>query len=276
MPKGFSLHIGLNAVDPVHYQGWSGPLNACEADAEDMARIADRSQFSTQTLLTQHATRQAVREAILQAADRLEPGDTFLLTYSGHGGQIPDQNGDEWDGLDETWCLYDGEQVDDELYSHLQRFRSDVRVVVLSDSCHSGTVVKLSQYAGASPPDALDGSRTSYRAMPLNVARRTYEGNLEMYDEILRNPATKNAKAAIQASCLLISGCQDNQLSADGAFNGLFTGNLLLVWANGKFEGSYLDFYKRILYRMPKDQTPNYYTIGPAGGVFSSTRPFSI
>ena len=30
---GLSLHVGLNAVDPAHYAGWSGPLNACEADA---------------------------------------------------------------------------------------------------------------------------------------------------------------------------------------------------------------------------------------------------
>ena len=33
--KGVSLHVGLNKVDPQHYAGWSGPLNACEADAED-------------------------------------------------------------------------------------------------------------------------------------------------------------------------------------------------------------------------------------------------
>ncbi|NWF57518.1 MAG: caspase family protein, partial [Syntrophaceae bacterium] len=37
MAKGFALTIGLNAVNPKHYGGWSGELNACEADAEDMA-----------------------------------------------------------------------------------------------------------------------------------------------------------------------------------------------------------------------------------------------
>ena len=41
----------------------------------------------------------------------------FLLTYSGHGGQINDVNNDEPDGLDETWALYDRELVDDELYA---------------------------------------------------------------------------------------------------------------------------------------------------------------
>jgi hypothetical protein len=38
-----------------------------------------------------------------------------------------------------------------------------------------------------------------------------------------------------KATILLLSGCQDNQLSHDGAFNGLFTSQLLKVWKNGLF-----------------------------------------
>lgn len=41
MPKGISCHVGLNRVDPNHYNGWSGPLAACEYDAEDLKIIAD-------------------------------------------------------------------------------------------------------------------------------------------------------------------------------------------------------------------------------------------
>ena len=33
MAKGVSVHIGINEVDPAHYGGWTGALNACEADA---------------------------------------------------------------------------------------------------------------------------------------------------------------------------------------------------------------------------------------------------
>jgi hypothetical protein len=36
MARGISLHIGLNRVDPDHYDGWDGALTACEFDAEDM------------------------------------------------------------------------------------------------------------------------------------------------------------------------------------------------------------------------------------------------
>lgn len=42
MPSGKSLHIGLNAVDPKQYSGWSGELSGCEFDAEDMRAIAKK------------------------------------------------------------------------------------------------------------------------------------------------------------------------------------------------------------------------------------------
>jgi metacaspase-1 len=36
---------------------------------------------------------------------------------------------------------------------------------------------------------------------------------------------------------ILISGCQENQLSADGESNGLFTSQLLHTWNDGLFKG---------------------------------------
>src|SRR5688572_29320603 len=102
-----SLHVGLNAVDPGHYGGWSGDLVACEFDAKDMAAIAKKSGMKTTTLLTTKGTRAKMLAAIRNAAKQLKAGDFFFLTYSGHGGQIPDITGEEADKKDETWCLYD-------------------------------------------------------------------------------------------------------------------------------------------------------------------------
>ena len=45
MPKGISIHIGLNSVDPAHYEGWDGALAACEADAKDMYALAKKQGF---------------------------------------------------------------------------------------------------------------------------------------------------------------------------------------------------------------------------------------
>lgn len=114
MTKGLALTIGLNAVDPQHYGDWSGELMACEADAEDMAEIAKSKKFQTTTLLTKNGTREKVAAEIRKAASTLKSGDMFMLSYSGHGGQVPDKNDDEPDAQDETWCLYDGELLDDE------------------------------------------------------------------------------------------------------------------------------------------------------------------
>lgn len=52
MAKGFSLHIGVNAVDPVHYSGWSGELAACEFDAESMLEIAQQCSYEAGSLFT--------------------------------------------------------------------------------------------------------------------------------------------------------------------------------------------------------------------------------
>jgi hypothetical protein len=74
----------------------------------------------------------------------------------------------------------------------------------------------------------------------------------------------------------LISGCQDNQLSLDGAFNGLFTGTLLRVWKEGRFEGDYRRFHAEIINRMPSSQTPNHFVIGPSDATYERQKPFVI
>lgn len=272
MATGMSLHLGLNAVDPVHYQGWAGELSACEFDANDMAAIAGIKGFKTKTLLTKAAKIQPVVAGIAAASKALKAGDIFMLTYSGHGGQVPDINGDEGDMMDETWCLFDGELLDDEIHAALGGFVAGVRVLVFSDSCHSGSVVKNNAVV-----DAVTSESTArYRAMPNEVAQRTYFAHKAAYDARQQNKATQKAKAAAKASVLLISGCQDNQLSADGVFNGLFTGTLKSVWNGGAFKGDYRAFHKKIVSRMPPDQTPNLFWTGLVNPAFLGQEVFKV
>ena len=288
--RAMSLHVGLNAVDPARYAGWDGPLTACEFDAKDMYRIAQSRGMAPSLLLTEDATREAVMDALADAARTLLPGDLFFLSYSGHGGQVPDVTGDEADKLDETWCLYDGQLLDDELYLQLARFAGGVRILVLSDSCHSGTVVR------AAPPQP--GVRA--RAMPRDVARRTYEQHQAFYDGLQRDLleasggtivpdpdealshvdlAASGRLAAIadhlRAAVILISGCQDNQTSQDGAQNGAFTERVLQVWADGAFRGNYATYHAHIVAAMPPSQTPNLFTLGKAA-TFLREPPFTV
>jgi metacaspase-1 len=60
-----------------------------------------------QKLLTKTATSENVENDISKAAKKLESGNMFLLSYSGHCGKLPDKNSDEVYQTDETWCLYD-------------------------------------------------------------------------------------------------------------------------------------------------------------------------
>ncbi|HET9586968.1 MAG TPA: caspase family protein [Bradyrhizobium sp.] len=272
MGKGISLHIGLNSVDPQRYEGWSGPLNACEADANDMADLAQAGSFSFTKLLTRQATREAVLNGIGDAAKNLKSGDIFFLTYSGHGGQAPDLNNEEPDGMDETWCLYDGQLIDDELYSSWGAFASGVRIFLLSDSCHSGTVSKAIHYR----EKLRSGLPPVYRAMPDEVALRVYQNNKSFYDPILKNRNLSEALSAVKASVLLISGCQDNQLSMDGTFNGLFTGTLKTVWNGGTFGGSYRRFHTAIGSKMPPDQTPKLSLVGASNPAFIAQKPLTL
>jgi hypothetical protein len=289
-PKALSLHLGLNGVSAAAYDGWDGPLAACEFDANDMAALAKSKGMTPTVLLTKKATRAALLAAMRKAAKALKAGDLFFMSYSGHGGQMPDSNGDEPDKKDETWCLYDGQLIDDELYVELSRFAAGVRVLVLSDSCHSGTVTRE-----LPPPPPPPDQRP--RLMPDSVARRVYASHQAFYDQLQADAAAAAEKTYVdpdaalahlgaaagavelvgqfKPAVLLISGCQDNQTSMDGAHNGAFTEALLKVWNHGAFQGDYSAFHAKIRAGMPATQSPNLFVLGGAA-TFLKQAPFTV
>lgn len=274
--KGYSLHIGLNSVNPSHYGGWSGPLKACEADANDMQKIAQSQGYTKITkLLTAQGTRAGVINTLNSYATKLVAGDILFVSYSGHGGQIPDYSGEEADNMDETWCLYDGQMTDDELKIQWNKFAKGVRIFVLSDSCHSGTVTR-----DALVREAAKNNLGTPRAMPSEVALKTYRDNKATYDKIQAAVATSGIQyvlpSDVNPNVRLISGCQDNQVSYDGTFNGLFTANLLKAWNNGAFVGNYTQFFSKIMTFMPSYQSPNHYVIGNTVSGFGQEKPFAI
>ncbi len=276
MARGLSLHIGLNRVDPGHYGGWNGELIACESDARDMRAIAVQCGFRHRMLLTRAATHAAVTAAIRRAAAALSAGDIFLLTYSGHGGQVRDLNGDETeDHLDETWVLFDREMIDDELYALWSEFDTGVRIVMISDSCHSGTVARERWYRGVPGRAPAHPSGLRLKHIPAGVQQSTYRKHRRLYERVQRS-LPKGERIPIGASVLLLAGCQENQLASDGDRNGLFTGTLRAVWKNGAFAGTYRTFHRTIARRMPPWQTPNLFRTGSIDPQFERQTPFSV
>jgi hypothetical protein len=278
MSRGISLHIGLNSVDPNSYEGWDGQLAGCVNDANRMKQIAADDGYETKQLITQKATRAAVRDAISTAAKQLGKDDIFLLTYSGHGGQVADTNGDEIDGKDETWVLYDGQLVDDELYQLYTQFKPGVRISVLSDSCHSGTVTRA-MYEEMAPIEVKFGMRPwptfRSKAIDPNIQKKVNQKNADDLQKI-QNETKAAVQRSPEATVLLISGCQDNQLSSDGDVNGLFTENLINVWSKGTFKGNYRQFAKAIKKAMPSSQQPKYFVVGAPNTAFEHQKPFTV
>ena len=85
-PKGTGLavHIGLNAVDPAHCEGWSGPLNAVRGRRERHGGHFQGVQVQADARCSRHRDPREALAAMRAAAKKLKKGDFFLLTYSGH------------------------------------------------------------------------------------------------------------------------------------------------------------------------------------------------
>jgi ribulose-5-phosphate 4-epimerase/fuculose-1-phosphate aldolase len=281
-PKGMSLHVGLNQVDPIHYAGWKGELEACENDAREMETIARSQGFAAQSLLTKAATSAALLGIIERAAKELFEDDFFLLTYSGHGGQINDVSNDEPDGLDETWVLFDRQLIDDELYAAWSLFRPSVHIFVLSDSCSSRTMTKELFLEPAAYTPRLEarvrastGANLRPRFLPPELQAKIYKERATLYDDI-RKKTSRREKVNLGCSVILMSACQDNQVAMEGRKNGLFTEALLRVWNKGKFRGGYHHFRNEIASMMPPTQSPKYTIVGHRERAFEHQSPFSI
>ncbi|MCB5183033.1 caspase family protein [Streptomyces antimicrobicus] len=283
MPKGLSLHIGLNSVDPDRYDGWNGRLVACENDARDMAAIARANGFSDTLILTRDGTVDNITAQLREAAGQLKSGDILLFTYSGHGGQMPDLTGDadvETDRKDETLVFFDRQFLDDELYKEFQAFDQGVRIVAVLDCCHSGTSIEsvqellspqaLETQFGSSAPQQVEAAA---RVMPMDKQEQILERDRAFFEDLQRGLKKGNGKPA---DAVLIGACQDNQLASDGSVNGLFTEKLLKVWDNGGFRGGYREFHRDIQKHMPAIQSPNFYTTGTPSDAFLRQKPFTV
>jgi metacaspase-1 len=276
--KGLSLHVGLNEVDANHY-GSKNELAGCINDARAMEALAGQQGFEViNVLIDSQGTRAAVSAGILEAAGRLNTGDIFLFTYSGHGSNMRDLNGDEkrngpLDVMDEAWCLYDGMLIDDEAGELWRKFKPGVRVFVLLDCCHSGSAIKGDLGPGYPGPPRKN------RGLTPSQANKAKLRNPDFYDKIEKATAASASlgdKGEIQCSVRLISGCQDDEKSLDGDVNGLFTENLLLAWSDGAFDGGYADFHAKITDNIGGYQNPNFYFEGTANSNFDKQKPFTI
>src|SRR5215204_4801625 len=182
--------IGIN-----NYPGIFNDLKGCVNDAKDWSALLQDMGFETSIMLDSQATQQNVKAALQELISATNAGDVAVFTYSGHGTQVSDPSGDESDRYDEAICLYDGNVIDDELRVILEGLHPQATLVVISDSCFSGSVTRIAPEP-ATPrfirPIVSTAGKTTRRAFLLPEA-----GMPE----------------------ILISGCTDSEYSYDAEFN---------------------------------------------------------
>jgi hypothetical protein len=275
MPRAVSIHIGVNHPSE-HCPG--EPLGQSETTAWRMAGLAGQAGYhSIQVLRGPAATRRAVNGALAGAAGLLECDDTLLVTFSGHGDQKEDCDGDDGYGSDESWCLYDGILLDDQLAGYWQLFQPGVRIVVVSESCHSGGMGRTGD-----PPALANKGGEAWAPAPDEGLRRTrgWRGPAPVDAAVAEAVASCIAEAPrdrceIQASVLILTASRKEEKAQDG----LFSKHLLDVWNNGGFDGSYCSLYYEVRERVMHDrcsQEPQILLVGAANPDFALEPAFRM
>lgn len=292
MPNGIYLTVGLNKVNlasPAYVRASVPLLGGCVNDANAVAAMLDKQGFSKLDVLTdERATRAALLGALDAAAAQLSAGDLFVLHYSGHGmkGGIAPQGGiDPQSDHTSSWILYDQPLSDDELFQKWGAFKQSVRILVLSDSCHSGSAIR---------DVTLHGTPHSERGLDLETRTQVLTNNQDYFVQGARTKEVlRDFAGAPSAALLLLSGCQEDETSLDtedsqGTPHGLFTATVLDTWNGGKFTGNYIKFHRQVAQEtntrsvqidQHHQQNPNFFPLGSPLDVMVFSRsspPFTI
>mmetsp|Transcript_82598 Transcript_82598/g.242375 ORF Transcript_82598/g.242375 Transcript_82598/m.242375 type:complete len:305 (-) Transcript_82598:109-1023(-) len=176
---------------------WAGQKPLDTKYAFDMMNdLADRCRVTTKkTLWNQQCTKDNIAAAIAEVAAGSGPNDFFVFYYTGHGDQLPQEDADEDEGMDQCLCTVDQSgntdspdmqarqwiwMRDDEFVEAIidALGDNDSNILVLVDACHSATICD-------------------------------FNTNSKWVDNQLR--------------AISMSGCEDNQTSAGTGKGGMFS-----------------------------------------------------
>ena len=187
--KGKVVLFGLNYA---HCK--QGKLNGCINDVYAMTKYLQSTFGLPAEVYTDDVDKiNTSYNGIIEVLSKLSR-DTYNLNldyvwihYSGHGSSKKDTSGDEIDGMDEGLVPSDFETkgiiIDDILYKILSLFNPKTKIIFICDACHSGSILDL---------------------------KYSWQSNKQCHIE--------NRSCELKSKTILISGCKDNQTSAD-AYN---------------------------------------------------------
>lgn len=192
-----ALFIGIN------YFGTRAQLSGCCNDVRQMLATLQKKKFAldeVRILVDEkdfpgrngEPTRDNIASSMAWLAKNAKPGDVLFVHYSGHGVKARSEK-DTMETYDQCLVPLDHEKSgcirDDDIFQLLvSRLPQGVRLTALFDCCHSGSLLDL--------PYTLVGSRSVTRDIACHM-QRIREGN------------------DASADVMMISGCTDEQTSAD-------------------------------------------------------------
>lgn len=223
-----AICVGIN-----NYPGLTNDLRGCVNDANDWANLLEFAGYQTEIILDSDATRQNILDALDNLLTSAVPGDEIVFTYSGHGTSVADTSGDEINAYDEALYVYDGILLDDELREVIGKMNPATHLVVISDSCFSGTITRVQRDDPATPRYVETG-----KIPPNAKLKKRFLSEEEMIE-------------------ILLSGCTDSEYSYDAQINGRWNGAMTAYATSIISKGqTYQVFYDKLRELLPSSQYP--------------------
>ena len=259
-------------------------LEGCANDAKDMAETLKANGFPRthiKLLTNEAATKANILKAIAWLTADAIAGDVLVYAHSGHGTQIADLSGDEYDRIDEALVCNDfnwnsetgkpeGYISDDELYSIFTgKVQKGVITDVVLDTCFSGSgtrsLFRLSDIE--KDPESKEYRKQRYLAPPESHMFVINDINPSTADfhYFSRNILEGKKKDVVEQNNVLWAAAQDYQeswemyFSATDTVRGAFTYFFCRSLRESKGLDSRGETYRKVkaeLYNNGFDQIP--------------------
>ncbi|MDP9071381.1 MAG: caspase family protein [Actinomycetota bacterium] len=201
-----ALCVGVNDY-PVAGMDLKGCVNDAKSWAGLLTKHYDFARRDVTVLLDSDATYDRILAELKALLAGAAAGDVLVFTNSSHGTYLADTGGEEADRYDEAMCPWDCKKqllTDDELRELFAGLKRGVRLAVISDSCHSGSVTRA----------ALPGFTPDERRVRFLHPRKLRKPVIEEVRRAAR-PRRREVYAESEMNELLLSGCRDDQYSYD-------------------------------------------------------------
>ena len=246
-----ALLVGIN-----RYQVPGADLRGCVNDVKNVESMLkkhfDFKASNIKKLTDSRATQAKIKKGVQSLLRGAKAGDVLLFHYSGHGANVPDDNArrDEADRTDEILCPYDLDWFDplrdDWLREQFNEVPKDVNLTVLMDCCHSGSITR------ALPNPTSRNPMSRYLPSPWDLARS--ESRRSAHPRRRRRRRSRTNVVTTRMNEVLITGCRDDQTSADAWIQGRFQGAMtscLVAAVNAKRGNlTYRELHKDVLRRI--------------------------